>query len=222
MPAKSAKANGDDAIPISELLRVAGFEGSAAMRQARSVLERASLTRPGKQGIAGSKRERALTLLHDSLIAVCGRECAELAGGARTPVVTSGARCEVCRGSNNRRAALAARRALLGRRLTRVLVVGGSPPQQHDLASLLNGEGISLEFVDGLQGSHSQKDALANMRRADLVVIWGSTPLRHTVSERYTRDAVPGVSVITTPRRGIEALCREIQRHASPRDGRRR
>jgi len=203
------------------VLRAAGFDTPAAMKRARSALEAAGLTRAGKSGIAPYKRDAAEALLAQSR--VCGKECASLADASRTPVVTSGATCEVCGGSNNRRAALAALRDLRANSVRRVLVVGGTVHQHRDIEQLLTADGIALQFVDGTRASHSQKDAVANMARADLLVVWGSTPLRHAVSNLYTAEPPPHLRTILVSKRGIEALCREISRsYAAVKTGRRR
>jgi hypothetical protein len=200
---------------INDLLRTLGYDTPGAMRRGRVVLEAAALTNARKKAIAAYKLGAAERALASALVRVCGDECAALARPLRTekrdPVVTSGATCEVCGGSNNRRAAIACRVTLRRNKVSRLLVVGGTAPQQHELKALLGGDGITLAFVDGTARSHSQRDAMANMRRADLVVVWGATPLRHAVSNLYT-DAPRGVRVITVPRRGIEALCGEIVR----------
>ncbi len=205
-----------DTLQIDRWLRELGYDTPAAIRHARTLLAAAGLTSGGKQGIAASKRERAEATILGGLARVCSDECALLsrrtAGPKREPVVTSAARCEVCGGSNNRRAAIACARTLRSHRISRLLVVGGTAPQQQELAQLLTFDGLSLEFVDGMRASHSQKDAIANMNRAQLVVIWGSTPLRHAVSNLYTDDPPDHVRIITTSKRGIEALCREIIR----------
>jgi len=205
-----------DTHDISDFLRAHGYTTAGAQRRARAVLEAAGLTNPRKKGIAGYKLDAAEKALASALVRVCGDECAALARAMgserREPVVTSGVGCEVCGGSNNRRAAIACSLALRRNKVRHVLVVGGTAPQQHELRGLLDGDGLELEFVDGTGKSHSQRDAIANMRRADVVVIWGATPLRHAVSNLYTDAPLPGLRVVTVPRRGIEALCGEVVR----------
>ena len=95
---------------------------------------------------------------------------------------------------------------------TRLLVVGGTPAQHAELRALVTPEGVELRCVDGKAGSHSLKDALPNLRWASVIVIWGSTPLPHTVSEVYTRNVPPGIRVVKLARRGAEALCLEVLR----------
>jgi hypothetical protein len=201
---------------INDFLRTQGYTTPDAIRRARAVLEAAGLTNARKEAIAGYKLAAAESALASALVRVCGDECAALARAMRSerrePVVTSGVGCEVCGGSNNRRAAVACAMTLRRNKVTRVLVVGGTAPQQHELRALLGGDGLELSFVDGTERSHSQRDAIANMRRNDVVVIWGPTPLRHAVSNLYTEAPLDGLRVITVPRRGIEALCGELVR----------
>jgi hypothetical protein len=205
----------DDTILIEAWLRGLGYDTTAAIRRARAVLEAAGLTHQGKRGIASYKRsagERALTA---ALVRVCSDECARLARATargRHAVITGTATCEVCGGSNNRRAALACTSVLRANGVTDVLVVGGTAQNQVELRQLLAADGLHVECVDGTRSSHSQKDAIANMNRAQLIVIWGSTPLRHSVSNLYTAEPPPHLRVITVARRGIEALCSEIVR----------
>lgn len=217
---RTAMPAGNGAVPITQLLAEAGFTGAAAQRRARAVLEEGGLTRPGKTGIAAEKRVRALALLATRLAATCGDRCARLLADGREPVRTDGRTCEVCAGSNNRRAALAAARALRDGGITRVLVVGGTPPQQNELKGLFARSGITLTFVDGTKASHTLRDAETNIKRVQMVVIWGPTPLRHAVSELYTREPPAHVRLVTVNKRGIEALCAEIERNM--RGGRRR
>ena len=206
---------GDETIAIQQLLGDAGYSGPAATR-ARQLLEEAKLTRSGKRGIAAYKRDQAVSLLARRLARACCAECAGLLDEGREPVLTTTANaCELCGGSNNRRAARAAVRAMERAGINRVLVVGGAPGIRTELAALWQESEVALEFVDGTSTSHSQRDAIARMNRVQLVVIWGSTELRHAVSELYTRNPPPGLRMITVGRRSIEALCREVERSMS-------
>ena len=214
-----ANSRGGDT-PIDDFLRGHGYNTPEARQRARAALEAAELTNPRKKNIAAYKLNDAERALAAALVRVCGDACVRLARSMRTerrePVIVTGATCEVCGGSNNRRASITCAALLKRKKVKRVLVVGGTPNQHQELRDLFDGDGITLEFVDGTNRSHTQRDAIANMRRSDLVVIWGPTPLRHAVSEHYTnrnsRETVPNVRIVTIPKRGIEALCNEIIR----------
>ncbi len=200
-------------IPIERLLAGAGYDTPAAQQAARTVLEATRLTRPGKHAIAAEKRETALAVLSGALAPSCGAAaCSALSSGTgRTPVTVSPSACPVCNGSNNQRAALALAERMRARGLAKLLVVGGTPEQHRQLERLLAPLGVSLRCVDGATGSHAQRDADPNLHWAQIVVIWGATPLPHKVSALYAAPP-PGVRLVKFARRGIEALCREVLR----------
>lgn len=203
-------------INTERFLHEQGFDRSGAASQARAVLEAGGLTRAGKQAFAATKRDRAQRLLASALLRVCGDACLRIdrAGDApaREAVRVSKDGCEVCGGSNDRRAVLACRQALRRRVVRRIVVVGGTGPQQRRLRDLLRDGGLAVRYVDGTKASHSAKDAVANTRWAQLIVIWGATPLRHAVSDLYTAEPPPHLRVVSVQRRGIEALCAEVVR----------
>lgn len=202
----SPPAPADGAVPIEAMLRDLGFDTAGSRKQARAALEAAGLTNPRKVSISPDKRERAESAIASALVRVCGDECASLATDGRAPVIVGGVTCEVCAGSNNRRAAMECAAVLRQRGITRVLVVGGSPPTRRQLDALMTPLGIELEMVEGTV-KHSQKVALERMNRAQVVVVWGATELDHAVSDLYTEEPPEDVRVITVARRGIEALC---------------
>lgn len=210
-PSAPRAAPVDETVVIADLLRSAGFDTPTAMKAARQALESAKSTRAGKTGIARSKVDAALALLADRFVRVCSPQCRALAREGRDPV-TSRMRCEICGGSNNRRAALAAARALQINGVTRVLIVGGRPEQWREMADMFSEHGVALQGIDGTSSSHSQKDAQANMRKAQVLVIWGATELRHAVSNLYTSEPPAHLRIVRVSKRGTEALCSEITR----------
>ncbi len=206
-----------DVVDIGRLLAGAGFTGADAARRARAVLEENGLTRPGKRGIAAEKAPRARGLLASHFLLLCGNaECARIAAGANTGRrdVVEGAQsaCEVCGGSNNRRAAQLLTRRLKSERVERLLIVGGTPTLHGELDALLSPKGFQIRYVDGAVGSHSLRDATPNLQWAQVVVIWGSSPLPHKVSKLYTESLPSHVRIVKFARRGIEALCHEVIR----------
>ena len=200
------------AVKIDDFLRAEGFDSEEALHEGRVALERNGLTRPGKTGFVAEKLPRARDVLARDVLRVC-EGCRPVAPhDGRMQVEVTQPNCQLCRGSNNRRASAISTDALRRRSVGRVLVVGGTPAQHRDLRDLFAGASVELRFVDGTQASHSTKEAELNKRWAQLIVIWGPTPLRHSVSNLYTEEVYPGLKVITVPRRGIEALCAEITR----------
>lgn len=155
-------------------------------------------------------------LLSSVLLRVCGDACLRIDRAsdekARESVTVSTQSCEVCCGSNNRRAAIECLRMLRRRRIQRVVIVGGTANLRQEIDRLFAPGAVTIRWIDGTRASHSSKDALADKRWAQLVVIWGPTPLRHAVSDLYTEEPPPDLRIVTVPRRGIEALCAEIVR----------
>ncbi len=205
-----------DAVEIERFLTQEGYTTACARRQARALLERAGLTRPGKRAMAVTKLPRARAVLAAGSLRLCGDpECERLAragaGGEHLVAYVAAASCTVCGGSNNRRAALALAMRLAAVGITRLLVVGGTPTQHAELERLLVPHGVALRCVDGASGSHSARDAAQHLRWAEVVVIWGATPLPHKVSALYV-NAPPGTRVVKLARRGVVALCRAVLR----------
>ncbi len=196
---------------IDEFLRGEGFKDDASRETARAVLEAGRLTNPRKQGIDASKLGRARQLLERHVVRVCCDDCRSLAPVGRAPLlVASAIRCQVCEGSNNRRSALLLARAMRAAGASKLLVVGGTGTLHRELQELLGPAGVEVRGIDGAARTPSQKEAWADERWADLVVVWASTPLPHKVSELYTRQPA-GRAPLTVARRGIEALCTELR-----------
>lgn len=206
-------------VQISTFLAGEGYASPWAQHQARAVLEAAGLTRPGKVAMVASKIPAAREQLVRWLIRTCeSEECQAWAGEvAAGRLVTSGTgmTCEVCGGSNNRRAVIAMVRACRRAKMTRLLIVGGFGPAVADLQDLTAGTGLEFRIVDGAAGKHTRADAVPNLNWADLLVIWGSSPLPHAISNAYTVDRPRDLKMITVARRGVEALCREVAKAAS-------
>jgi hypothetical protein len=195
------------AVSIEEFLRGEGFDDERARATALQVLEAGGLTNPRKQGIDASKIERARRTLEQHVIRVCGRECRSLVAPGRAPLLAAvSSQCQVCEGSNNRRSALLLARAMHARAASKLLVIGGTGNLHRELDSLLSPCGVEVRGIDGASQTPTQKEAWADQRWADLVVVWASTPLPHKVSVLYTREPV-GRTPLTVARRGIEALC---------------
>ncbi|HEY5477448.1 MAG TPA: hypothetical protein VIK11_12130 [Tepidiformaceae bacterium] len=202
---------------ISDWLTTLGYDTVAAAEAARTVLEAAKFTQPRKRSMSVEKLSRAADLLAVHLVRACDQPACQRAAPAISPahrlvvLTTSKNGCEVCGGSNNRSAATAfveaARRAGVGR----VLIVGGSPVHHREL-SRLAGSAVEFRFVDGAEGNHTKRDALANLQWADALVIWANTPLPHSVSVSYTDECPPGLPSVTVRRRGVEGLCVELSR----------
>lgn len=203
-------------VAISAFLAAEGFTTTWSQHQARAILESAGLTRAGKQAMVESKAPVARDLLAKWAVRICGdTECRawakEIADG-RVVVETSASDCALCSGSNNRRAAIAMSRSARLAGVRHILVVGGTSANHRDLRDLLPEGAPEIRCIDGTEGRHTKETAAPNLAWAQLLVIWSSTPLPHKVSNAYTSERPRDLPVITVARRGIEALCREIQR----------
>lgn len=200
---------------IKEWLRSIGFDTPWAQVQARSVLEAAGLTRPGKLGMASDKVPRALAALELGIIRVCGDAICRTLGtnesDGRLIAEVRADRCEICAGSDNRRAARAMIAAFhrAGRR--RLLILGGTAVNHAELTALLAGSEIELRCIDGAERTPTKKDAIRDLAWADTMAVWASTPLPHKVSVPYTDEAPSELRWITVARRGVAALCTELR-----------
>jgi hypothetical protein len=71
---------------------------------------------------------------------------------------------------------------------------------------------LKVRCIAGDRRGHTRREAVLRLYWAQLLVIWGSTPLYHKVSSPYTNNAPPCLPVIRVAHRGVEALCRETVR----------
>ncbi|MEO9256312.1 MAG: hypothetical protein ABI305_12260, partial [Tepidiformaceae bacterium] len=130
----------DDPVEIEGWLAGLGFTTVESQCVARHLLEAARLTNPRKQAMAASKLAAANKLLAEQIALVCGKACRAVAraeGAWRVFVDCEPACCSVCRGSNNRRAAIVMAESCLRADLSRILVLGGSGSTLRELRSLL-------------------------------------------------------------------------------------
>lgn len=220
--ARRARRVADEAVGIDRFLADAGFDTPDAARRARTALEDAGVTRPGKQGISSLKLERAREVLDAAIARVCGRpQCVELLEtDGRAVVEVARHACEICGGSNNQGAIRDMVGACRDAGIGRVLVVGGTPRLHGSLAELVGRGGPELRFVSGLEKEPNQRDALMDCAWAHLVVIWAPTPLPHKVSTLYAAD-VCVADHVEVHRRGIEALAHTVADHLRRRPGHR-
>lgn len=201
---------------IEEWLAEEGYDTPAAAAAARAELEAAGFTNARKRSMVAGKLERASAYLASRLVRACGRgECSTGAPGLAPRgrrVVETGTRgaCEVCGGSNNQAAATALMAAAVRARLTRVLVVGGTPVLHRELAALA--PSLSFRFVDGNQGQHTKKSAIGDLQWAEVAIIWANTPLPHRVSTPYKDECPADLPMITVRTRGLEGFCSELTR----------
>jgi hypothetical protein len=201
--------------PISAFLREIGIVGHAEQQAARRILEQQGFTRSERQNMAREKEPKAREALQRALAFhcsndACKRAIAEQADG-RTLVQVERHGCEVCEGSVNRASLEEMGQALRDAALSRVLVVGGTTALYTEIRKV-GPSGVQWRFVEGTK-KIGLKVATGDLAWADVVVIWASTPLAHTVSGMYAEDA----RAITIPSRGISALAKAVTTYAQRR-----
>jgi len=137
-------------------------------------------------------------------------ECARypVPEGARVVPATAAVACASCGGSVNKRAAMELVDTFRQHQLHRLLVVGGGPGTAEELRALLDGQ-IDVRIVDG-ESHRNATQADAELRWADVVVVWSSTILPHKVSKLYTDAREFRDKLVTVPRRGVAALCQTV------------
>lgn len=213
----------DTVLPIPTLLSDLGLSSPDAQAQGRALLEQHGLTRAGKQNLAIGKVERARAVIVGHLRRVCNNsDCTRLAAAQwpeKASVLVEPAHCDICGGSSQRRAARLLAEALQWVGISRLLLLGGTPPQHTTLRDFLADAPLELRLIDGSARAHSAAEAAQQLAWAQLLVIWASTPLHHKVSVAYTSQAPPGLLVITVTRRGIESLCRGVAEQVGRRRG---
>ncbi|MFM2153030.1 MAG: hypothetical protein RL199_1465 [Pseudomonadota bacterium] len=204
-----------DALVIDDLLEGLGFDTAGNRDAARAVLEEAGLTRAGKANIDAGKRARVEALLERMFLVTCGdRFCCGRAGMRRCLPAARSTACRICQGSANRRALVEAEEAMARAGIARVVIVGGGVGSRQELEAIKS-RSWELRLVDGT-GRRTLEQAVADARWADVVVLWGSTPLDHKVSGLYVQE-VPGARCLQTARRGLSALLLEVAVHARRR-----
>jgi hypothetical protein len=196
-------------VPIDALLADLGLSGRTA-GDARAVLEAEGLTNPRKQRIATAKAGHVAAAIDRHWQRLCHNCLPRAAVDGRSIVTVSSAKCSMCGGSNNARAVSDMVDACRAAGIERLVVVGGSPNARRDLDETVAGS-LDLRLVDGTR-SMTRQAAQADIAWADLIVVLGATQLAHKVSKLYTRDPAARKKLVTTSRRGIEAIADDITR----------
>lgn len=206
-------ADASQVVAIAELLRELGFDTVHGRRTARRVLERAGLTNPRKQNIATGKRLAVGEALDTALAAHCGADgCREIATrDPRDAVRVAPQACEVCGGRGTDQALRTMVRSLKQAGRSRLVIVGGSPNSRQQLTDVLSDTTIKFRMVDGERAPQPRR-AQQWAEWADLIVIWASTAVGHKVTEHFQRPEHTDHTIVV-PRRGLEALAQEVERH---------
>ena len=196
--------------PKADLLRDLGYGGE--LGPVDEALEAAGISNPWRPHLQVSKTDAVRRLLAELFLLVCARsdcrEAADAVGDGRVVApATDPQHCAFCGGSANERAVLEMLEACRTRGWRRLCVVGGSPHTRTALEGLV-GDALELRLVDGTI-SRSRGQADADLRWADVVVVWGSTQLGHAVSLLYK-----GPNVVQMARRSVQEVARSVTRSA--------
>lgn len=214
----------DGAVRLKEV--EAALAEASAFTPLEATLRRRGLARPGEDAaaLAGLVELRAAELvgalelgptdalkrlLEERLALVCSRESCRPDGDVVAVRVPPG-RCEMCGGSDIRAAFERFAEAAERCGLKAIVVVGGSPVYRRQLRALVDQSRAPLR-VDLVSGTtrRPRHKVEADMRRAQLVVIWGATILDHSVSVAYRGGPA---RVLKVPDRGITRMLDAVRR----------
>ena len=191
-------------VGLSELLAARGFAG-AGETAALELLFQAGLTRPGKARIAANKIAAVDEALGAAFLRHCRKPaCKPSVSDARRPVLVCVPHCEVCGGSDNRRAVEEMVTAMKAAGWRKLLVVGGSPGTRSDLENLCKGR-LGLRFVTE-DTAPDRKTTGGMLQWSNLAAIWTSTEISHKATA-----ALRGPKVLRVPRRGVAALANAVR-----------
>lgn len=207
------------AIEVEAFLGGLGYQTETSKAEAWLTLEEAGLVPARRRTITRRNIPKARRLLVAKDLRICGGVCSyvaeKLLQDRRSQLVVLPRQCQVCLGSNNRQAAGLMQASLIEAGVGKVLIVGGFKKSHDELRRLLRQTTLKFRYIDGLK-SAGQKTADLQAKWADLVVVWGSQPLKHSLSNNYTKQASSGEGLVVLHKRGIEALCLEVVRYCVP------
>lgn len=204
--------NGVIEVTIPEFLASLGLTG-ADVGRARAVLEAEAITNPRKTRLSAAKLDAARAAIDARFARFCAPCAARTDSAGREVVLVAPASCARCGGSRNDRALTEMVEVCEVAGLRRIVVVGGSPDVRRELAGIAGGP--ELRLVDGTE-RRTRAEAQRDLEWGDLVVIAGSSELGHKVSNLY-KGGAGGTPVVTSSRRGVEAIAGAVVEHARRR-----
>lgn len=151
-------------------------------------------------------------MLAQHFLVTCGQPaCAREANGREIVAARDLQKCTLCGGSANRRAVRLAEATFARHGVSRIVIVGGSPSVHEELLRL-KPPSWELRLIDGTLRRTSDL-ARADLKWADLVLVWGSSELDHKVSGLYLTRDYPHPHAVLVNRRGIAALLDAAVKH---------
>ena len=178
---------------IAPMFAEFGIAAAESQQRARTALVDAGVIsgRPNRANIAVDKTEPARACLTAAFLWHCGHgDCRSRALHAdlgRPPLLVDQASCAVCGGSSDLGPLTRMAAAMAKAGLSRILIVGGTVAKWR---SMREETGVEWRFVDGTAAPH-ERSLRSQRRRADITVIWASTPLKHRVSKHFRSQGRP-------------------------------
>lgn len=191
----------------ADLLRRLGFGDDPSL--AEECLEKHGLSNPRKARILESKADAVGEAIRQCFMLVCQRgDCqgeARARGTTRTiAIAATQTDCEICGGSVIEAAVQRLSDVFTSHKMKRICIIGGAPTIRRQLQDSASRTGLELRLIDGLS-ARTNKEAIADLAWANVVVIWASTQLKHKATQPYAGD-----NVIRVTSRGIPALVDEV------------
>ena len=205
-------------VPIVELLESLGLTGDIAAR-ARAKLKTAGITNASKQRISVAKIDRVAAELDRHYQRVCHACRARTSADGREIVQVPPAACPLCGGSRSRRSVDAMVEACRRADVLRLVVVGGSPNMRQELART----GRRPARTPARRRDTFRRQARRPARRR--VGRPRRRPRRHPARTQGLDPLHPRSEarrkLVTTTRRGLEAISDKIATSAAVARGRR-
>lgn len=156
-------------------------------------------------------------MIDDRVVLACALCSARLRPGVVAVEGVTAADCDLCGGSDTRRAFADLVAACEVAQVGRVLILGGSPPYREEAQRLVKEatRPLKIDFV-GEGSKPGTKKALANARGADVLVVWCSTLLDHATTDAFGKaDALR----VVVNRRGIGSMFAQVAEALMSRSG---
>lgn len=222
LPEQKARKPPSERTPTRDILARYGISGKSILKKLRKILPEHIARFLNQQDLTDSQAAQLTKEIENRAAFYCDHAyCTRTAGRLNSPEILIPVRhatfCNVCQGSPTRRALEEAAEACRSAGLRRILVVGGMPTSRTEMKNQ-SPAGIEFRLIEGELDRPKQR-VLADLRWCDLAVIWGSTPLGHSLSGSYLRRRTSsGPFILRINRRSVEALCQEIMKHLDNRD----
>lgn len=203
--AEAAVAKGETK-PLAQLLERRGCRDARERAECIQLVVQAGDVDRFLSVLATADTQALERILDDAVSFVCGRPACRPVAGSKAVVVEPD-RCEVCGGSDLQRAAKKLFDTCVERGLRRIRIIGGSPAYHTQLRDLAASSDVELKLISGIH-KRTEKQARADQKHADLVVLWGATLLDHATAGLYDRKRS---SVLTVAHRGLAGMLGRLE-----------